>query len=439
MKKLLFSLLAFFVIAQITTAQEDPGKAVGKAKRALDSYNISPSTNLDKLNEAVKLIDLATGSDVNQNNLKAWQVRGEVYNTIADRDLIAMSLNPEAKPEHPEAPYIAAEAFLKALSLAQKKFETRDALKGMTESAGKLNNIGNLQIQMQKYADAAQSLGMVLQIDKTLRDNGNTPVIPDTEMDNHKYVLAYCAKAGGDTKKAGALFKELYEGGSSEPAVYAEYFSLLYGEGKKDEAWKVFDSATQKFPTSTEILFAGINAKIAEQDYESLKNMLEKAIAAEPNNPSVYSALGNVYMNLFTQEFSTDKTSPKAQQYFDESLSYFSKAIEIDPHQFDAVYSIGSLYFNKGVELLKQANDLPMTKEGQQEYQKLQNEAGELMKTALPYFQKTEAMEPNDMNTLIALSEIYARMNDFEKSKMFKERLENLRNGVKVDSSYFKN
>lgn len=439
MKKLLFSLLALFVIAQITTAQEDPAKAVGKAGRALDSYNISPSSNLDKLNEAVKLIDLATSADVNQNNVKAWQTRGEIYNALADRDLNAMILNPEAKPEHPDAPKIAAEAFLKALGLAQKKFETKDALKGMTESAGKLNNIGNKQIQMQDYAGAANSLEMVLQIDGALRKNGSDPVIPDADMGNHKYVLAFCAKASGDSNKAGMLFKELYDAGTDEPSVYAEYFNLLYNSGEKDKAWKVFDDAQKKFPTSTEVLFAGINAKIAEQDYESLKTMLEKAIAAEPNNPSVYSALGNVYMNLFTQEFSKDKKSAKAQEYFDESLSYFNQAIKIDARQFDAIYSIGSLYFNKGVELLKQANDLPMTKEGQQEYKKLHDEADHLMQTALPYFQKTEAIEPNDVNTLIALSEIFARMNDFEKSKIFKDRLENLRNGIKADSSYFKN
>ncbi len=438
MKKLLFSLITLFVLVQFANAQEDPGKAVTKAKRALDSYNISPSSNLAKLNEAVELSDYAIAADVNQSNLKAWQTRGEIYNSLADKDIALMAINPDATPERPDAPVIAAEAFSKALELAQKKFEIKDALKGMTETAGKLNNIGNKQIQMQDYAGAATSLDWVLNIDTKLRENGNSPVIPDSEMSNHLYVLAFCSKASGDDAKANSLFKQLYEKGSDEPGVYSEYFNILYQSGEKAEAWKVFEVARKKFPSSSEILFAGINAKIAEQDFESLKSMLESAIEAEPNNPSVYTALGNVYMNLFTQEYGKNSQSALAQQYFDQSLEYFNQAIKIDPRQFDAIYSIGSLYFNKGVELLKEANDLPMTKEGQDKYKKLNDKVGELMKTALPYFQKTEAIEPNDMNTLIALSEIYARMNDFEKSQLFKTRLENLRNGEKADSSYFK-
>ena len=439
MKKLLLSFIALFVFAQLIQAQEDPAKAVGKAARALGSYNLSPTSNMEKLNEALQLIDLATAADVNQNNFKAWQTRGDVYNALADKDLNALILSPEHVLERPDAPNIAAEAFMKALSMAQKKFETKDALKGMAESAGKLNNFGNKQIQAQDYAGAFKSLDMVMKVDETLRKNGNDPVITDADLGNHKYVVAFCAKASGNDAKAKELFKQLYEAGSEEATVYAEYFNILYNGGDKDQAWKVYDAGRKKFPTSSELLFAAINAKIAEQDWPALEKMLEDAIAAEPNNPSVYTALGNVYTNLYNQEYAKDKKSAKTQEYFDKALSYFNQAVNLDEKQFDAVYSIGSLYFNKAVELLKESNDLPMTKEGQQQYKVLHEEADKLMGTALPYFQKTESIEPNDANTLIALSEIYARMNDFEKSKMFKDRLENVRNGDKSATSYFKN
>ncbi|MCC6724540.1 MAG: hypothetical protein IT258_08515 [Saprospiraceae bacterium] len=235
------------------------------------------------------------------------------------------------------------------------------------------------------------------------------------------------------------MFKELYEAGSEEASVYSQYFDMLYQSGQKEEAWKVFDKGQAKFPTSTEILFSGINAKIAEQDYDALKKMLSKAVEAEPNNPSIYAALGNVYMNLFNAEYSKDKKSELAKGYFDESLAYFNKAVSIDAKQFDAIYSIGSLYFNKAVELIKLANLEPMTKEGQKNYKMFLDEATTNMSTALPYFQKTESMQPNDINTLIALSEIYARMNDLDKSKEFKNRLEKARAGQDVGPAYFKN
>ena len=90
------------------------------------------------------------------------------------------------------------------------------------------------------------------------------------------------------------------------------------------------------------------------------------------------------------------------------------------------------------MELIKKAGNLGLSKADQEKYSQLVKQSNELMATALPYFQKTESLEPNDTNTLIALSEIYARMDDLEKSKLFKERLQVVRDGGKHSSSYFK-
>jgi len=441
MKKVVFGLLAMFLFSNLVSAQEDPEKALNKADKALAAYvqSLDPATNEAKLKEAVQMIDIASAADINKGKVRTWQSKGDIYNTLADKDLANLFKNPDYKPENPTAPLIAAESYMKALELAQKKFEIKDAVKGMTESAGKLNNIGNAQIKLNDYKGAFKSLEMVMKINDTVKKNNGDAVIADADLPNHKYVVAFCASASGDKESALKLFKELYDAGSKEASVYAQYFDMLYATGQKEEAWKVFDKGQAAFPTSTEILFSGINAKIAEQDYESLKQMLGKAVAAEPNNPSIYSALGNVYMNLFNSEFAKDKNSELAKSYFDESLGYFNKAVSLDAKQFDAVYSIGSLYFNKAVELIKAANLLPMDKESQKKYKAMTDEATSLMSTALPFFQKTEAMEPNDVNTLIALSEIYARMNDLDKSREFKSRLEKAKAGQDVGPAYFKN
>lgn len=437
MKKLLFSLLALVAITNIAFSQEDPDKALSKAGRALGSYNLDPSNNGDKLKEAVDMIEIAANGSGTKDKVKTWQTRGEIYNALSDKDIANMALNPEFKPENPDAPVKAADSFLKALTLAQKKFESKDALKGMKESAGKLTMIGNNQIQHQEYAKAYTSLQKVLDVDKQLRTQGEEPVIPDTDMNNHKYVLAYCAKAADQNDRAAELFKELYEAKVDEPGVYAQYFNILNAAGDPN-AIKVLEEGRNKFPDDTEILFAEINYYIQTQQYEILEKKLQEAIAKEPNNPSIYSAMGNVYMNLSSQEFAKDRKSEQGQKHFDQSLTYFNQAIAIDPKQFDAVYSIGSLYFNKAVELIKYAGTLGMSKAEQKEYDDVIKEANKLMESALPYFQKTEAMDANDTNTLIALSEIYARMNDFEKSNEFKKRLQTVRDGQQNQSSYFK-
>ncbi|MCC6723662.1 MAG: hypothetical protein IT258_04080, partial [Saprospiraceae bacterium] len=197
MKKVVFGFMAMFLFSNLVIAQEDPEKALNKADKALAAFvqSLDPATNEAKLNEAVQFIDIASAADVNKGKVRTWQSKGAIYNALADRDVANMLKNPDFKPQHPDAPYVAAESFIKALELAQKKFEIKDALKGMTESAGKLNNIGNAQIKLNDYAGAYKSLDMVVKVNDAVKKNGGEPVIADTDMLNHKYVIAYCANA----------------------------------------------------------------------------------------------------------------------------------------------------------------------------------------------------------------------------------------------------
>jgi hypothetical protein len=62
----------------------------------------------------------------------------------------------------------------------------------------------------------------------------------------------------------------------------------------------------------------------------------------------------------------------------------------------------------------------------------------DLFVKALPYFKKSEVLNANDTNTLLALSEIYARTNEFEMSKEFKARLKVVNEGGQNEVPYFK-
>ena len=439
MKKLLFSLSTLFLLATVATGQVSPEKALSKAARALGSYNLDPANNTDKLKEAVELIDIASASEATNKKFKTWNTRGEIYSALSDKDIGMMSVDQSADfvPEHADAPIKAAESYVKAMEFAEKKFEKKDAMNGMKDVYGKLNMIGNNQIQREDYEGAYGSLNAASTLNDAVTKAGGDALIPAEDMDNHNFVLAFCAKASGKKEEAKSLFKTLFEAGSEEENVYASYASMLMDDGNKEEALAVLNKGGEMFPASTEILFAKINYYIGEGDQAALRTMLEQAIEQEPNNPSVHSALGNVYMQLFTEEYGKDRSSEKATEYFTEAEKYFNNAVNLDPKAFDAMYSIGSLYFNRAAEDLKYASTLSIKQ--QKEYDEANSSASKLMEEALPYFQKAESINANDNNTLIALSEIYARMNDFEKSKEFKSRLEKVQAGERNPSSYFSN
>lgn len=88
----------------------------------------------------------------------------------------------------------------------------------------------------------------------------------------------------------------------------------------------------------------------------------------------------------------------------------------------------------------QEMNALPddFSSAGLKKLQTMKDEVMALFDQALPYFQTAESLDPNDMNTLIALNEIYARKED-ELSTEFKKRLDTVKEGGKNTTSHFKN
>ncbi|MEP6846338.1 MAG: hypothetical protein ABI861_10060 [Panacibacter sp.] len=60
-----------------------------------------------------------------------------------------------------------------------------------------------------------------------------------------------------------------------------------------------------------------------------------------------------------------------------------------------------------------------------------------LFDESVPHFKKAESIDPNDLNTLIALIEIYSRKEDLVISAEMKRRLEVVKSGGKNPSPYF--
>ena len=442
MKKLLFALIPILFSLSLI-AQEDPAKALKKATRALGSYNLDQSANAAKLDEAVEYIDIAYGSESTHGNIKMWQTRGEIYNAVAQKDVGMMVTDQNYEPKNPDAGLMAAAAFIKKIDMSEKKYEFKDAHTGLAESGRHLNVIGNYQIQVEKYEAAYKYFDQILTIHDILTKAGEESPIQAADYNNQRFLTAFCAKIGGNEARAKEIFKELYDEEVDDPSIYAQYFQLLEGENE-EEALKVLQKGRERYPNNSEILFAEINYYIAKEKYEALVDKLKKAIETEPENASVRSALGNVYMNLYNNEFSKSPEefvrngdSERAKEFYAGAIKYFNEAIEQDAKSWDAIYSIGSMYFNRAVENYKVMGNLTMSKEDQKLYERFEEESKELMSKALPYFKNAESINPNDQNTLLALSEIFARTQDFENSKGIKERLEQVKGGTQFDSSYF--
>ena len=104
------------------------------------------------------------------------------------------------------------------------------------------------------------------------------------------------------------------------------------------------------------------------------------------------------------------------------AVEKFNKSLAIDPENFDAIYSIGVAYYNLGADLITMAD--PKTSiDG---LEKIQNTAIRLFKNGVPFLLKAHEMDPNNIEALIGLRNIYHALQDDEKSNYYKSLIEKI-------------
>jgi tetratricopeptide (TPR) repeat protein len=433
--KLRFSILIYFLVATVAFGQ-DADKLFKDANKAYGSFTLGNDDADASIAEAKDLIEQVMSSPEYQKDTKAWLLKGKIYQGMTEQNVTALTIGQECK--YPNAGIESLDAYKMAVQTAEKKSDLSKALKQIAELSGFLSQMGNNYINTQDYASAYKPLNAVLMADEILVENEQESLF-NTEEDkaSHKYAVAACAMEAGENENAKMLFKEMVEEGSTDPKIYSSLFTLTVAENE-EEALTYLAKGQELDPNNLELLYAEINYLIQKENFEKLQLKLKQAIENDPDNTSIRLALGNVYSKLAEQEMANGNMEA-ADEYTKQSSEYFEQVLQMDPSSNEALYMLGSIYFNKGAALTKEMSDLGLSAEDQKKYDELDAQVKEYFEKALPYFKRSESMDPNDTSTLYALKEIYARMNDFEMSNEFKDRLDKVQAGETLSGSYFEN
>jgi tetratricopeptide (TPR) repeat protein len=438
MKKFLSALVCALLISGLAQAQEDGVKLAKSAGKALVSFNQDPTGNKAKMAEAIEKIEQAMKTPEAQALASAWVTKGDIYNRRLDNDKTTRMLNPNAPMSGDKDALLAFEAYKTAYEMpTAKKYEKSDAVKGISGLQADLLNLGGTKYEAKDFAMAYQAYDAALKSHDVLVAAKEASAFDNPALYNDQmFYTAMMAVYAKDCKNAAPYLEKLTALDSVK--AYEPLYNCKVEMGDEAGAEKLLAEGRKKFPEDSGLLFAEINTYLKKGQLDVLTDRLKQAIRQEPNNIGLYVTLGNVYDNLY-QAMIKEKNDGKAKEYFDEAKTYYEQASAKDPKNVDAYYSIGALYYNKAAIRIQEMNALPddFTSAGIKKMEAMGNEIKSLFDQALPYFQKAESISPNDVNTLIALSEIYARKED-ELSIEFKKRLEKVRGGGKNDSAYFK-
>ncbi|MCK9205886.1 MAG: tetratricopeptide repeat protein [Salinivirgaceae bacterium] len=379
MKKLAL-LLSFWMVVLAVSAQNS--KVQSAINRIKPMYN-----ELDKAKED---IDLAVAHEKTIGSAKAWKVRGQVYYEIArstDEKFKNLCENPVQ---------VAIDSYKKALEL-----DVKNQFK--TEIENQLKLIGVLQINKgieffnaSQFDKAFYAFTSSLTIDEKVQSG-----VIDTMIIFNAAIAADRAKMYDQAieyyRKTAAL---KYEGSK----VYGYIASTERERGDTVAFVNALKEGIDAYPEDNSILMVELINYYLNKDMSDLAlGYLTKAIEKDPGNQTFYFAQGALYDKL---------------KNFDMAKASYETAVELKSDYFDAYYNLGALYFNKGADMLKEANNIPANQ--QAKYDAAVKESLKELEKALPYLEKAHSIDGTEKSTILTLKEIYFKLRNDKEEYMTK-------------------
>lgn len=209
-----------------------------------------------------------------------------------------------------------------------------------------------------------------------------------------------------------------------ELEYYESNIFLLLGErvGATDpeRGIEIVTKGRELYPDNFQLVITAANIFLSNDKTEQALEALETAIDMDDTNHTIFHNVGIMYDLIFTNEGNTEEVRFAA---FEKSIDAYSKAIDINSEFFDSQYNLGAINFNKGVYYLEKADALPL---GDKNYDIYKEIADKCMVNALPYLEIAVKMQPENVNTLYSLKQIYSRNGDSDSYKAVDDKLKAL-------------
>ena len=174
----------------------------------------------------------------------------------------------------------------------------------------------------------------------------------------------------------------------------ADCYSAL---GQADKAEQYLLSLPSKYPNDPTIKLSLIDAFNKLGKYEQAYKFLDQAIAEDPSNYNLYYVAGVTYLH---------------DNNFEKAISNLTKAYQLNSSTFDTNYGLGAAYVNYGADLAQKANDIIDIAQ----YNAAIDEANEVFKKALPYMEAALNYQPDNVDVMNTLKELYFRLRQIDPS-----------------------
>ena len=217
-------------------------------------------------------------------------------------------------------------------------------------------------------------------------------VKPDTVLAEVRYYQGIAAWQKGDTIDAVRLFSMARHLGDDRKEAYDYALVCLSDLGNEAEvvklAWEAFVKFGTRDPQYIRIL---INDFIHREDYSGANDLIDDALEASPDDDELLNLKGLVV---------------ESKEDIYEAFPYYQRCIELNDSNASGLFNVGRFFYNKAME----------TRQNSHLYgKKLADLVNPIYREALPYLEKSYAINPRNEEVKNALRDIYYKLGEAEK------------------------
>lgn len=338
------------------------------------------------------------------DNAQVWLMKANVYVNLYNSDQTKLDKDPNYVPRYPDALIIANEAFVKALQLdknVQPKTGMLGAIDGQRVCAEPIYKMGIVALQNGDYQKALEQFTLAarnFELGKSATNAATAYVqaalIYRDKLNDKENASAMFAKAIANKKDFADAYVELYylyldmndtvrcgetvekvlknvpadkQNSLAEPMM--NFYSLT-NQGEKLLA--LCDTVIANNPKDVNMAAVCANYLSNYKSFAKAEEILNKALAAEPNNFKLNEQMGYRYyeemQSLEEQaaQYIKDKkyneaialrNSPEMKELVQKGYEWANKAYNIDPDHLDNMLHLRQLMVKLGMTVPQELND----------------------------------------------------------------------------------
>ena len=388
--------------------------AIGLNAQTLNVQSAIQDLKKGYLNKAKEEIDLACENESTKNDAKTWCYAAMIYGQIGGESTKAKSKYKNLDPEWLEKAYNAA--------LRCKELDTEN------EYADKNNSVFRF-VGNEYYTRAVSAFNDEKDYKKALDNSDRAIKIFNNSgdkkfADDAYYLAGLCGRAMKDNEVILNYFKPLVRRKTDKDMVYNTLFALYKEKNDTVEAVKLANNYVKNCPNDYNSYLTLAQAHLLRGDIEKGKEMINKSLEQAKDKPEIYSKLLGAAASILE----ANKDYEGAEAKYQESLS-------MNANQFESNFGLGKMIFNRGVDKLSAANEVPIDDEtGLNE--KLIAESNDFFRQSIQYFnaaigyidgltdpEAIRMQKKNLFDCLSALKTVYARLEMYDELKPVNARL----------------